>query len=285
MILVQNANLLASTFNNIVTLLVASAEEGLNTDQLGFNPHCAKLFALQRDLNRLKNQWSEYSKLVQPFHIDNEKTLNKGVNINELTSAHIINVGSMRPRNEERNGKDRIPYVITRDEAVEALKDIKTHDSKNEQAAIITKIKDTPPLRSNQPRSSTVMMKPADGGLRKFRGEYKLKKSNIPRDIFLMLMALNQAPYVFLATLKVIGRETENVLDSSCKITVRNQPKKARCRHSEPSVSSIMRSGKLQPDLNPNIINGAPKSNGGGIEASPLCDLPGIQLRWLPARH
>lgn len=92
----------------------------------------------------------------------------------------MIKVSSIRTRTEERNGKDHIPYIITLDDAVEAFKDIKTDDSKNEEAAVITKAKDTPPPGINQPRSGTMMMKPADGYRRKFKPEYKRNQGKYP---------------------------------------------------------------------------------------------------------
>lgn len=120
MILLQNANLPAFPFNNMICLLVASAKEGSNTDQIIFNLHSAELSELQEDLASLKKEWREYFQMVAPLDINSEETVSKGVNINKLLTSQMRNVSDIRTGG--RNGKYRIPYVITLDDAVEALK-------------------------------------------------------------------------------------------------------------------------------------------------------------------
>lgn len=126
MILLENAKLPTSTWNNIVVLLVAGAKEGNKEKVTNYEVHEDKSIILQSHMKKLKTDWEAYQLLFQLVMKSTEGATIRMTRINTTIDAHIEELDKIKKRTESILGRDRTQYIVDLDDAVTALKDIKS---------------------------------------------------------------------------------------------------------------------------------------------------------------
>lgn len=153
MILLESANLPASTFINIVSLLVAGSGETTNGKHRSYETHEDRLDNLLDKVEKLKTHWEAYQTVLEPLQQSTNRANTNSTVINTTMSPHIEELDNIEKRAQKTNGTDSTYFVINLDAAVNALKDIKTDSEKSGKTLHINKLETVTSVRdTNQPK-------------------------------------------------------------------------------------------------------------------------------------
>lgn len=127
MLLLENARLTTSTFNNIVSILIADAKNKSDTQIEVVCMSKTKYNAIESSCKESIELWNMYTMQSNaPNEVDPAVTEQQVQASLEKHKTTIENAKSTKSRLRQ---EDRVPYAISLEDAVAALKDIKTNDA------------------------------------------------------------------------------------------------------------------------------------------------------------
>lgn len=124
--LLQNALLSTSAFNNIFSLLVADAKERIQNEQVICSLPKEMFGVLESDLALIRGNWDKNKSQLPPINRNNDVGANTAIRIDNHITSLTNDIANVKQRASNAACMDRTKYMISLDEAVTALKDIKT---------------------------------------------------------------------------------------------------------------------------------------------------------------
>lgn len=151
MIVLENAKLPTSTFNNIGSLLVSGAKEGNKENVTNYEVHEEKLIILQNHMEKLKADWEAYQLLSQLVTESTEGGTIRMTSINTTLNDHMEELHKIKKRTESTLGRDRTQYIVHLDDTVTALNDIKSDFGKHSKSSYFHKADTISPVKDTRP--------------------------------------------------------------------------------------------------------------------------------------
>lgn len=169
MIFLENAYLPTSTFNEIVSLFVASAKENQNDTQTVHTIKNGRLTELQTEVHTLKIEWVLEADMVVPLSIDNEPAAAQKLWAPIPITKHQTQITDIVECTESLNEKDRSQYGTSLNNAVEALKENKIDLERGVQITQVKRIRDIPPPGFPKSKRGTMLIQRKSGIRKHFK--------------------------------------------------------------------------------------------------------------------
>lgn len=126
MLLLENAKLPSSTFNNIVSILIADAKDKTRLLKKFFNIPREKFSAIEKSFETAINLWNRFH--IQPIPSEQQQLTVTKQQVQASWDDHKLSIDNAKSNKDRQGKEDRVPYAITLEDAVAALKDIKSMD-------------------------------------------------------------------------------------------------------------------------------------------------------------